>query len=369
MFVDNHFAYLQAFLEKEWTQEEWDQWLGNAWGGDLPEKTGTPDKLSYCDTLWTPDRLMPPASPAPEDTGETGASSSGDPSNSGDLVRDHFLRSLALDPQICLGESQAVRVYNILKENLKNLGMTLGVAEMKQQLQVGSPAEKTEALPTPAANPGNSTDEAHAPVADSGEHVKKGGGEPKTGDGEDVPNPHVPKHDGEVPKPDKDKEPTNGKGCSGSKAAAAEIRWGPITKNGIETFSQFFREEPVDPEAMDLQEFVDYAIITINGVEDIPAGVSKKVIEAIQYVQNLYYGWHVVDLEEIDSWLTYEWGPDLITNLCNEVYVFHNLNQLWPFELCNVFTPQGTLQPEQQGCPIQESPCALFALGLVATGC
>lgn len=289
-------------------------------------------------------------------------------------LREQFLSAVEQDPELKVERQDANKVYDLLLQQLKLVGISLQPHELKEQMKAGSLAtEAPEEFEPPS-------DELAKPMSSRGvelathlenlheEWSSDSNGTPPLGPQWDSTEKTLEEKVAEADPADaiavaaaheiqkeKQQRREDRKAKDVEKASEQVIRWGPITKQGLNTFmASFGQVSTPHPGAMNLGDLVNYAC----GLEDttcIPDrdNYPTELLSTIEYIRILHFKWKIVDMEDFDWWLDHEWGPlfalppffgILICNpSCNHISYFIQWSNL------------STLQPHAQE-PLQPEP-------------
>ena len=335
------------FLDREWTQEEWDKWMSGAWGNE--------DQ-----TYEKPEAMKDAEDPHPT------------PDPAQDHFKEQFLTAVEQDPELDMSPENAAKVYQCFAAKLKAWGVYLDPAELKEQITFGSPKKPSGA----SGSKDKDQEEFHQRLEAYHEEWNSSEGTQQGGEGWDNAKASLEEkvakakpedrlavakaHEiGEEKKERKESKDKNKKEASsirwgpvtekrftafmtlchgGAPLVQPEpipepdktptipqedvIRWGPITKRGMKTLMSTFGQG-INPGSLGLGDLVDYAIqIDPEEFHISPA----ELCSTIKYIHELYHAWNVFDIEEIEQWLDSEWGPLLSRSII--IYILPNLNHL-----------------------------------------
>ena len=92
-----------------------------------------------------------------------------------------------------------------------------------------------------------------------------------------------------------------------SALGTGHIKWGPITKEGLASFTLNFAQVELAPEKMNFAELVEYSI-SLEDVVLIPEDTPTQIKASVRYIKELYDVWGIADYEDMEWYLDDGWG-------------------------------------------------------------
>ena len=248
--------------------------------------------------------------------------------------RDDFVGAMLDDPDLPCEPDVAIKVYNYMSDKLEAWGISLNAAEMRHQLRTFIPdnLKKDTAMGSNGFtcedverwhedwHSSDTLTSAGSKWESSGEDLEEKLARADPRDADMVATFYEINQEKKLRKaahledptrsPNSGVQPTYGQVAQKDLVNPRnnEVRWGPVTKQGLSTFMAHFGEEMTpDVEGMDLATLVDYAVL--HAPPNLPETIPKHVADSIWYIKELADKWDLKDIADFDYWLQYQWGP------------------------------------------------------------
>jgi hypothetical protein len=313
--------------DQEWGDEHWGD---KVWTEPFSSPGSSEKRVAYCDEWVEWEEMPQEIEDSPPDLEQEVAETEVGPTSSKIQNRDDFVAAMLQDPDLPCERTVAIKVYNYLSEKLEAWGISLDAAEMRHQLKTFMPDHVMK--DTPMGSKGftcadvekwhenwNSSDSLTPSAGsqwESSDDLEEKVARADPQDALMVATFHEINEEKKLRKAAhlEDLHPSPNSGVQSTYGQVAEkqvvnprnneVRWGPITKEGLSTFMAHFGEENPNVEGMDLATLVDYAVLLAP--PNLPETIPKHIADSIWYIKELADEWGVHDIADFDYWLGYK---------------------------------------------------------------